>query len=142
MTAKQRVLLIVLDGLGAAPKNKGNAVALADPTNLSSLWNTNPHTYLLASGEAVGLPKNIKGNSEVGHQNLGSGMVVNQNLPRINKAIQSGYFFKSGALNKALTHANQQNGNIHIIGLLSDGSVHSHDQPLHCRLKIFFPKQF
>ncbi len=137
MTAKQRVLLIVLDGLGAAPQSKGNAVAMADPTNLSSLWNTNPHTYLLASGEAVGLPKNVKGNSEVGHQNLGSGMVVNQNLPRINKAIQSGYFFKSGALSKALTHANQNNGNIHILGLLSDGSVHSHINHFIAVLKYF-----
>ncbi|HOF79140.1 MAG TPA: 2,3-bisphosphoglycerate-independent phosphoglycerate mutase, partial [Candidatus Dojkabacteria bacterium] len=73
MNVKQKVLLIILDGLGAAPMGEGNAVVLANPAKLSTLWNIYPHTYLLASGEAVGLPKNVRGNSEVGHLNLGAG---------------------------------------------------------------------
>jgi 2,3-bisphosphoglycerate-independent phosphoglycerate mutase len=142
MIAKQKVLLVVLDGLGAAPKNKGNAVVLANPTNLSSLWSNNPHTYLLASGEAVGLPKHVKGNSEVGHQNLGSGQVVNQNLPRIDKAIQTGFFFKSKSLYNSLSHARNHKGNIHILGLLSNGSVHSHINHFISLLKYYSQNNF
>jgi 2,3-bisphosphoglycerate-independent phosphoglycerate mutase len=137
MIAKQKVLLVVMDGLGAAPKNKGNAVVLADPQNLSSLWNTNPHTYLLASGEAVGLPKHVKGNSEVGHLNLGAGQVIKQTLPRINSAIEKGYFFKSSVLYNALAHASKHDGDIHIMGLLSDGSVHSHISHFFATLRYF-----
>lgn len=126
MNAKQKVLLIILDGLGAAPKNSGNAVVLADPKKLSTLWNIYPHTYLLASGEAVGLPKNVRGNSEVGHLNLGAGNVVAQTLPRINSAIQKGLIYSNDTLKAALAHAKSNNGSIHLMGLLSDGSVHSH----------------
>jgi 2,3-bisphosphoglycerate-independent phosphoglycerate mutase len=137
MIAKQKVLLVVMDGLGAAPKSEGNAVVRANPKNLSSLWNTNPRTYLLASGEAVGLPKHVKGNSEVGHQNLGSGQVIMQNLPRINKYIEKGFFFNSPALYKAFKHATTHNGNIHIMGLLSDGAVHSHIGHFFATLRFF-----
>jgi 2,3-bisphosphoglycerate-independent phosphoglycerate mutase len=142
MIAKQKVMLVVMDGIGAAPKSQGNAVTEANPTTLSTLWNTNPHTYLLASGEAVGLPKNVKGNSEVGHQNLGSGQVVNQNLLRINKSIESGYFFKSSVLYKSLIHALQNDGDIHIMGLLSDGSVHSHISHFFAVLRYFSQNNF
>jgi len=126
MNAKQKVLMIVLDGLGAAPKNGGNAVVLANPQNLSTLWNIYPHTYLLASGEAVGLPKNVRGNSEVGHLNLGAGNTVAQTLPRINNAISKGLLSSNSTLRAALAHAQTYKSNIHIMGLLSDGSVHSH----------------
>jgi len=126
MKAKQRVLMIVLDGLGAAPKNSGNAVVLANPQNLSTLWNIYPHTYLLASGEAVGLPKNVRGNSEVGHLNLGAGNVVAQTLPRINNAINRGLIYNNDTLKAALNHARTYKSDIHLMGLLSDGSVHSH----------------
>lgn len=126
MNVKQKVLLIILDGLGAAPKNEGNAVVLANPEKLSALWNIYPHTYLLASGEAVGLPKNVRGNSEVGHLNLGVGSTVMQTLPRINNAIEKGMFEKNNTLMETVIHARKYGGNIHIIGLLSDGSVHSH----------------
>ncbi|MHC1716746.1 MAG: 2,3-bisphosphoglycerate-independent phosphoglycerate mutase [Candidatus Dojkabacteria bacterium] len=126
MTIKQKVLLIILDGLGTAPKNKGNAVVLADPKNLSSFWNIFPKTYLLASGESVGLPKNIKGNSEVGHLNIGAGRTVSQNLPRINNAIEKGMIYKNTTLREAYIHAQKFGGNIHLVGLLSDGAVHSH----------------
>lgn len=126
MNIKQKVLLIILDGLGAAPKSEGNAVVLANPENLSRLWSTCPHTYLIASGESVGLPKNVKGNSEVGHLNLGSGTTVFQNLQRINKAIESGLLYKNNTLKAAYTHAQKHGSNVHLVGLLSDGSVHSH----------------
>ena len=126
MKVKQKVLLIILDGLGAAPNNKGNAVVMANPKNLSSFWSIHPHTYLLASGESVGLPKNVKGNSEVGHLNLGAGNTVFQSLPRINNAISSGLIYRNDTLKNAFIHAQKNNSNIHLVGLLSDGSVHSH----------------
>ena len=126
MNIKQKVLLIIVDGLGAAPKSEGNAVVLANPKNLSSYWNTYPHTYLLASGESVGLPKNVKGNSEVGHLNLGAGSTIYQNLPRINNAIERGLIYQNNTLRNVFAHAQKNNSNVHLIGLLSDGSVHSH----------------
>ena len=126
MKIKQKVLLIVLDGVGAAPKDKGNAIVLANPDNLSKLWNTSARTYLLASGKSVGLPANVKGNSEVGHLNLGSGTTVLQNLPRINNAIENKLLYKNNVLQNAFAHASKYNSNVHLIGLVSDGSVHSH----------------
>jgi len=126
MNVKQKVLLIVLDGLGAAPMGEGNAVVMANPDKLSALWNIYPHTYLLASGEAVGLPKNVRGNSEVGHLNLGAGSTVMQTLPRINKAIEKGFIQNNNVLTEAVIHARRYSSKIHLVGLLSDGSVHSH----------------
>ncbi len=126
MSIKQKVLLIILDGIGSAPKSKGNAVVLAQPESLISYWSTSPHTYLIASGEAVGLPKNVKGNSEVGHLNIGSGRTVYQNLARINNAIAKDQLAQNNTLRKALAHAQKFGGNIHLVGLLSDGGVHSH----------------
>jgi len=126
MNVKQKVLLIVLDGLGAAPASEGNAVVMANPEKLSALWSTYPHTYLLASGEAVGLPQNVRGNSEVGHLNLGAGNTVMQTLPRINKAIEKGLLDSNNTLTEAVIHAKRYESKIHLIGLLSDGSVHSH----------------
>ncbi len=126
MAVRKKILLIILDGLGAAPDSEGNAVVKAKPENLSSLWTTNPHTYLLASGEAVGLPANTKGNSEVGHLSIGAGSLVNQNLPRIDKALQKGYLSNNPILNKAIEHAQKYKASIHLMGCLSDGAVHSH----------------
>lgn len=126
MNNKQKVLLIILDGLGAAPKSSGNAVVSAQPDNLISYWASAPHTYLIASGEAVGLPKNVKGNSEVGHLNIGSGQIVYQSLPRINKAISNGQLAQNNTLREAFTHAYKHKSNVHLVGLLSDGGVHSH----------------
>lgn len=126
MSNKQKVLLIIMDGLGAAPKNNGNAVVLAEPTSLISYWSSAPHTYLIASGEAVGLPKNVKGNSEVGHLNIGSGRTVYQSLPRINNAIERGQLEQNNTLREAFAHAYKYGSNIHLVGLLSDGGVHSH----------------
>lgn len=126
MNVKQKVLLIVLDGLGAAPMSEGNAVVMANPDKLSALWNIYPHTYLLASGEAVGLSKNVRGNSEVGHLNLGAGSTVMQTLPRINKAIEKGLLANNNILTESVIHARRYSSKIHLVGLLSDGSVHSH----------------
>jgi len=126
MNIKQKVLLIILDGLGAAPDSQGNAVVKAKPQNLSKLWSTSPHTYLLASGEAVGLPKDVKGNSEVGHMNIGAGKVVSQTLPRIDQSIRKGLYFKNTVLQEAVKYANRSGSRIHLLGLVSDGSVHSH----------------
>lgn len=126
MQAKQKVMLIILDGLGAAPENNGNAVVLANPKHLSTLWNMTPHTYLLASGEAVGLPKDVKGNSEVGHMNIGAGRVVTQSLPRIDQSIQKGLFFKNDVLLEALRYVKMNRSRVHLMGLVSDGGAHSH----------------
>lgn len=126
MNTKQKVLLIILDGLGAAPKNDGNAVVLAQPDSLISFWSSYPRTYLIASGEAVGLPKNVKGNSEVGHLNIGSGRTVYQSLPRINNAIAKGQLAQNNTLREAYAHAYKYGSNVHLVGLLSDGGVHSH----------------
>ncbi len=142
MRTKQKVLLIILDGLGAAPKASGNAVVMADPKNLSTFWNIFPHTYLLASGESVGLPKNIKGNSEVGHLNLGAGRTVSQNLPRINTAIEKGLIYKNDTLKEAYAHAMKFGGRVHLVGLIGDGSVHSHSDHFKAIIDFFSKLNF
>lgn len=142
MHIKQKVLLIIMDGLGTAPDSEGNAVVKANPKNLSSIWSTSPHTYLLASGEAVGLPKDVKGNSEVGHMNIGAGRVITQTLPRIDQSIEKGLYFKNDTLQEALKYAQKSNSRIHILGLLSDGSVHSHISHLEATVKYFADNRF
>lgn len=121
-----KVLLIIMDGVGTASNNKGNAVTLANPQNLIKYWDSYPHTYLKASSESVGLPPKTNGNSEVGHLNIGAGKVVLQNLPKINRSIEKGLFFSNQILQQAVDHANSHNSKIHIMGCLSDGSVHAH----------------
>lgn len=127
MSAKEpsTVCLIVLDGWGIAPTGPGNAVTLADTPNLDRLFREFPHTELKASGEAVGLPPGQMGNSEVGHLNLGAGRVVYQDLTRINLAIDDGSFFENTELKKAFTHSRDRDSSVHLLGLLSDGGVHS-----------------
>lgn len=142
MKIKQKVLLIILDGLGAAPDSKGNAVVKANPHNLASLWSTSPHTYLLASGEAVGLPKDVKGNSEVGHMNIGAGRVIVQTLPRIDQSISKGLFFKNSTLLEALKYAQKSKSRIHLLGLVSDGSVHSHIDHFKATIRFFSQNNF
>lgn len=142
MHIKQKVLLIIMDGVGTAPDSEGNAVVKANPQNLSSIWSTSPHTYLLASGEAVGLPKEVKGNSEVGHMNIGAGRVITQTLPRIDQSIEKGLYFKNDTLQEALKYAQKSNSRIHILGLLSDGSVHSHISHFEATVKYFAENRF
>jgi len=123
--SEKPVVLIVLDGWGVNSKKKGNAIAAAKAPIYSSLLADYPHTELQASGEAVGLPDGQMGNSEVGHLNLGAGRVVYQDSTRISKAIREGEFFKNPVLLSAMESAKKPGAAVHLMGLLSDGGVHS-----------------
>ena len=119
------VVLIIMDGWGLAPDNPGNAVTQAKTPNFDRLWATNPHTQLIASGEAVGLPRGENGNSETGHLNLGGGRIIFQDLPRIDMAIADGSFFQIPAFKKAGEHIKKNNSSLHLLGLIGAGGVHS-----------------
>jgi 2,3-bisphosphoglycerate-independent phosphoglycerate mutase len=124
MTDK-RVVLIVLDGWGINLKKEGNAIASAHTPVYTGLLRDYAHTELQASGEAVGLPAGQMGNSEVGHLNLGAGRVVYQDSTRISKAIRDNEFFRNPVLLSAIASVKQSGGSLHLMGLLSDGGVHS-----------------
>ncbi len=119
------MILVVLDGFGHAPPGPGNAISQARTPQWDTLWENCPHTLLAAHGEAVGLPEGVMGNSEVGHLNLGAGRVVHQPLVLINRAIASGEFAVNPVLVEAMRAAGER-GRIHLMGLVSDGGVHSH----------------
>lgn len=119
------VCLVILDGWGIAPPGPGNAITLAHTPNLDRLFEKYPRTALKASGEAVGLPPGQMGNSEVGHLNLGAGRVVYQDLTRINHSIEDGTFFENPILKDAFKRAKTADSSVHLLGLLSDGGVHS-----------------
>jgi len=119
------VVLIVLDGWGVNKNKEGNAIAAANAPVFASLLQNNPHTELRASGEAVGLPDGQMGNSEVGHLNLGAGRVVYQDSTRISKAIRDGEFFNNPVLISAMNAVKESGNALHLMGLLSDGGVHS-----------------
>ncbi len=121
----KRVVLIVLDGWGINGNKAGNAIASARTPVYTRLMQDYPHTELLASGEAVGLPDGQMGNSEVGHLNLGAGRIVYQDSTRISKAIKDGDFFQNAALLSAMDTVKKSGKSLHIMGLLSDGGVHS-----------------
>ena len=124
--SKKPVMLMILDGFGIAPKSEGNAVTLAKKPNLDKLFEKYPTSQLQASGLPVGLPEGQMGNSEVGHLNIGSGRIVYQELTRITKAISDGDFFENKALKIAMDNAKKSGSDLHLMGLLSDGGVHSH----------------
>jgi 2,3-bisphosphoglycerate-independent phosphoglycerate mutase len=130
------VVLVVLDGWGCAPAGPGNAVSLARTPVFDALWQRYPHTTLKASGEAVGLPPGQMGNSEVGHLTIGSGRILFQDLMRVNKAIESGELFR----NEALRSAFERGENVHLMGLVSHGGVHSHIEHLQALL-TFAPEK-
>ncbi|KAB7704192.1 2,3-bisphosphoglycerate-independent phosphoglycerate mutase [Bacillus aerolatus] len=134
--AKAPVALIILDGFACRAEQEGNAVAQAKKPHFDRYWEQFPHSTLIASGEAVGLPEGQMGNSEVGHLNIGAGRIVYQNLTRINIAIREGEFFKNEAFLKAIHHAKQKRTALHLFGLLSDGGVHSHIEHLFALLKL------
>ncbi len=126
MSAKKRpCMLIILDGWGISAKEKGNAVYIAKTPFLDKIKEEYPATQLLCSGEAVGLPDGIMGNSEVGHLNIGAGRVVYQDLLRIDSAISNGDFFKNKMLNSVISKVNTNDSALHLMGLVSDGGVHS-----------------
>lgn len=131
-----KLLLIILDGWGYSKKYHGNAIKQAYTPTLDLLWHNYPSTLLNASENHVGLPKKQMGNSEVGHATIGAGRIINQALVRISKSIESGSFFSHSKIHEGYELAQQKKGSMHIIGLCSDGGVHSHIQHLIALLKI------
>ena len=130
------VALVILDGWGCAPAGPGNAVELADTPVFDRLWREYPHTTLEASGEAVGLPPGQMGNSEVGHLTIGSGRILDQDLQRVNRAVASGAILENEALVGAFRRARERGGDVHLLGLVSYGGVHSHIDHLRALLEL------
>ena len=133
---KKPAVLIIMDGYGIAPKSEGNAVTTADKPNLDKIFSENPYTTIGASGMAVGLPDGQMGNSEVGHTNMGAGRIVYQDLTRITKSIQDGDFYENEVLLDAMENVKKNNSALHIMGLLSDGGVHSFNGHLYALLEL------
>ncbi len=132
----RRVGLIVLDGWGLREARESNAVALARTPVFDTLWEKYPHIELAASGEAVGLGAGQMGNSEVGHLNLGAGRVITQDILRIDETIASNAFFDLEPFAKAIEHVSRTDGVLHLLGLVSDGGVHSHQRHLVALLEL------
>ena len=132
---KKPLVLMILDGFGIAPV-EGNAIAAANKPNLDKIFAENPHTQIGASGMDVGLPDGQMGNSEVGHTNIGAGRIVYQELTRITKSAQDGDMDKNPALVKAMENAKNNGKALHLMGLLSDGGVHSHNTHLYALLEM------
>jgi 2,3-bisphosphoglycerate-independent phosphoglycerate mutase len=130
------ILLLILDGWGCREENKHNAIALAKTPHWDQLMKTCPHTLLNASGLSVGLPEGQMGNSEVGHLTMGAGRVLYQDLTRINKSIAEGDFFKNEVFLSALKKAQNTEKTVHILGLLSPGGIHSHEQHIYALLQL------
>jgi len=125
------VALIILDGFGMRNETFGNAVAAANKPNFDRFWEQYPHTLLNAKGEYVGLPEGQMGNSEVGHLNIGAGRVVYQSLSRVNNAIKDRSLFDRQAMNHLAGHVKKYDSSLHIMGLVSDGGIHSHINHIH-----------
>ncbi|MDE3180698.1 MAG: 2,3-bisphosphoglycerate-independent phosphoglycerate mutase [Acidobacteriota bacterium] len=134
MPRPKPVLLIILDGWGYRAERENNAIALARTPNYSGLLADFPSTLVATSGERVGLPEGLMGNSEVGHLNIGAGRVVYQEITRINASIRTGEFFKKPQLIELMNHARASR--LHLLGLLSDGGVHSHQEHLYALLRM------
>ncbi|AKM82764.1 MAG: 2,3-bisphosphoglycerate-independent phosphoglycerate mutase [Berkelbacteria bacterium GW2011_GWE1_39_12] len=132
----KKVVLVILDGWGLAPAWGGNAIEMSETPLLDEIWRKYPHTALKAAEESVGLPRHENGNSEVGHLNIGSGQIVFQNLPGITTAINDGSFFSNEVLLGAFTQVKQNQSNLHLIGLVSDGGIHSHIDHLYALLEM------
>jgi 2,3-bisphosphoglycerate-independent phosphoglycerate mutase len=132
----ERLLLVIMDGFGFNPTSSSNAIKAANTPNLNDLFAHYPFTTIEPGGEAVGLPKGVAGNSEVGHLNLGAGRPVRQDLVRINESIELDQFKNLPRLNELIEKARQRNKRIHLMGLLSDGGVHSHINHLKVIIKI------
>jgi 2,3-bisphosphoglycerate-independent phosphoglycerate mutase len=130
------VALVILDGWGIAPPGPGNAVDLAETPVFDELWARYPHTTLAASGPAVGLPDGQMGNSEVGHLTIGAGRILFQDLVRVSNAVEDGSFLENEALVGAFRRASQRGGDVHLLGLVSHGGVHSHIDHLHALLEL------
>ena len=140
--SKDVTMLIIMDGFGINPNKEGNAVANAKKPNLDRLAATCPMSKVYASGESVGLPEGQMGNSEVGHTNIGAGRIVYQDLTRITKSIEDGDFFSIPEFTQAIENCKKNNSKLHIIGLVSDGGVHSHQRHLYALLELAKRKGF
>ncbi len=127
-------LLVILDGFGFSEKQENNAIALAKAPVWKRFINEYPNCLIQTSGESVGLPKGQMGNSEVGHMTIGSGRVIYQDLPRINRSIEGGEFLRNKVLSELINKTVKQNSSLHIVGLLSDGGVHSHEHQIHAAI--------
>ncbi|MFO1434948.1 MAG: 2,3-bisphosphoglycerate-independent phosphoglycerate mutase [Gammaproteobacteria bacterium] len=146
----QPLLLIVLDGWGYSENTQYNAIHNANKPVWDRLWNSNPHTLISASGIDVGLPDQQMGNSEVGHMHLGAGRVIDQDLTRITKSIEDGEFAENQTLRTSFRHAAAHDNAVHILGLLSPGGVHSHEDHIlalielaaHCGVKRVYLHAF
>ncbi|MBO6037634.1 MAG: 2,3-bisphosphoglycerate-independent phosphoglycerate mutase, partial [Acetobacter sp.] len=123
---KAPVVLVILDGFGWQEDSTGNAIHLAKTPHFDGLWHNNPHSFIRTSGKDVGLPEGQMGNSEVGHLNIGAGRVVMQELPRIFNAIHDGSLATNPALQHFITAIQTSGGTCHLMGLVSPGGVHSH----------------
>ena len=121
-----KVLLLILDGWGISSNKKVSAPDIAKTPNYNFLKDKNPNNYLITHGEQVGLPIGQMGNSEVGHMNIGSGRIVRQDLLRIDESIENGQFHKMKEFKEIISHTKNKSSNIHLVGLISDGGVHSH----------------
>src|SRR3970282_2894476 len=130
------LVLIILDGWGYRQDTQYNAIAAARKPVWDMLWNQYPHTLIHASEAAVGLPSSQMGNSEVGHLNLGAGRVVYQEYTRINRAISTGTFFTNKTLTDTIDLAIKTGSAVHIMGLLSPGGVHSHEDHIHAVMEL------
>ncbi len=130
------VLLLILDGFGCRQADAFNAISCARKPNWDRFWNSYPHTLIQASEAAVGLPAGQMGNSEVGHLNIGAGRVVYQEFTRIDRAISNGHFATNLALIDVIEQVKANNSALHILGLLSDGGVHSHENHIHAMLEM------
>ena len=127
---KKTFVLCILDGCGIAPKGPYNAFDNANTPTLDYIRENYPHTILEASGQPVGLPKGQMGTSEVGHMNIGAGRIVYQSLEMINKSIETGEFFQNENILKVINHTKENNSKLHVMGLISDGGIHSHTSHL------------
>ena len=133
---KKMTALIIMDGFGINPATEGNAIYTAGTPELDKLTAKFPACQLGASGMDVGLPDGQMGNSEVGHLNIGAGRIVYQELTRITKDIQDGTFFEKEPLIWAMDAVKENGGNLHLMGLLSDGGVHSHNTHLYALVEM------
>lgn len=133
---KSRVVLVILDGWGIGPDYPGNAIRLAHTPTIDMITTTFPHTEVVAAGESVGLPRGEDGNTETGHLNIGAGRIVYQDLPRINMSIASGSFLTNKAFLKAVEHARKNNSNLHLLGLIGQGGVHSSNEHLYALMRM------
>jgi 2,3-bisphosphoglycerate-independent phosphoglycerate mutase len=134
--ARQLTALIIMDGFGLSDIRDSNAVEIAETPNFDRLWKSFPHVPIHSSGLDVGLPEGQMGNSEVGHLNIGAGRIVYQEFTRITKAIRDGDFFENKAFLDAVAHVKKYSSRLHLMGLVSEGGVHSHIEHLYALVEL------